>query len=222
MSAFVISYQSRPTGRQHRRALRSAGKILGVIYGHGFPTEPIVIESADLSRYFRSQQASPMFDLVGSQGSHTPALLQEIQHDPVHGAPIHVDFKRVRMEERLIAKIPLELVGVSAAVKDLGGVLLTVLPELDVECLPNDLVGSLPVDIACLKQIHDHLRVRDLSVPSTLRILNDPEEIVLTVSEQKQETEQTTKPEEDVSNIEVVGKKPVQSVSDETSKEASP
>ena len=207
MDFFQLSYEQRIPETQRVRELRALGKIPAVVYGHGFPTQAVTLNGKEFERFLARVHASPIVHLCDALGSPIPAVLKDIQRDALTEQVLHADFHRVRMEWRLTTTLSLELVGESPAVKERAGVLVKIVGSLDIECLPGDLVSSIPVDLSKLQQVHDRIRVSDLSVPNGIRVLNDPETIVVTVQEQRQEEIEPTKPVEDVSAVEVAGKK---------------
>lgn len=207
MDFFSLSYEQRVPDTQGLRVLRTGGKVPAVVYGHGFPTQAVAINGKDLERFLNRVHASPIVHLQDKTGSPIPAVLKDVQRDAMTERVLHADFHRVRMEERLTTTLALELVGESPAVKEHAGVLVKLVGSLDIECLPADLVSSIPVDLSALQKINDRIRVSDCSIPKGIRVLNDPEMIVVTVQEQRQEEIEPTKPVEDVSAVADAGKK---------------
>jgi large subunit ribosomal protein L25 len=117
------------------------------------------------------------------EGQEQPevALVREVQRDPIRRTPLHVDFYRVMMTERLTAEIPLEIIGESPVVEAREGILLQGLSAIEVECLPGDLVDAIEVDLSDLTEIDQALHVRDLAVPAGIEILTDPDEMIVHV-----------------------------------------
>src|SRR5205807_2988239 len=103
-------------------------------------------------------------EIAGQKASRT-ALLQEVQHSPVGGDVLHVDFHAVSMDEKIQADVPLEALGVATGVKNFGGLLEQNLRVLPIECLPRDLPDKITVDVSALN-IGDSIHVRDIKLPS--------------------------------------------------------
>jgi large subunit ribosomal protein L25 len=116
-------------------------------------------------------------------------LLHEPQMHPVKQTPVHADFYVVKMNEKLQTEIPLHFEGESEAVTVLDGTLSPQLDALNVECFPDKLVPSIEVDITALKTLEDILRVSDIKVPEGIEVLNDPEEVVITITPPRTEEE---------------------------------
>ncbi|MDD5110129.1 MAG: 50S ribosomal protein L25 [Patescibacteria group bacterium] len=149
--------------------LRQDGQLPAVLYGHRVASRNIVIPHNDFIKVYRQAGASTLVDIVIDGGAAVPALIQEVQVDPVSQAVIHVDFHQVNLRERITARINLHFVGVSPAVKEAGGVLMTNLTDLEVSSLPQDLVHEITVDISKLKTFSDYIHVSDLKLPNGIQ-----------------------------------------------------
>ena len=116
-------------------------------------------------------------------------LINDIQRHPLSGQIIHIDFYKVKMTEKLTTDIPLVFVGESKAVKELGGILVKTLDHVKVECLPQDLVHELTVDLSSINTFDDAIHVSDLSLPSGLKVLTHGEEAIARVQPPRTEEE---------------------------------
>jgi large subunit ribosomal protein L25 len=122
-------------------------------------------------------------------GHQYPTLVREKQRDYIKNRLLHVDFLAVSLTESLRASVAVNFVGFSAAVKDFNAVLVKNLESLDVECLPADLPERIDVDITALARPGDGLRVRDVKVSDKVRLLNDPDTMVVVATFAKVEEE---------------------------------
>ena len=130
-------------------------------------------------------------------------LIHDVQIHYLTSVPTHVDFYQVSMTEKLKAKVALEFVGEAPAVKTLGGVLVKVLNELEVECLPADLPHNIIVNQESLKTLQDTLHVKDLKVDAKVKILTNSDELVIKVQPPRDvEAELSTPVVEDISKVE--------------------
>lgn len=159
-------------------ALRREGKLPAILYGHHIQPIPITLEGREAERVLRHLTASSLVN-IELEGQTYPALVRERQREPIKGQLLHVDFQAVSLTEKIRANVGIELVGVSPAVKDWNAILVTPLDELEVECLPQDLPERIVVDVSRLTSIGDGIRVGDLVISEKVRILNDPEEMVV-------------------------------------------
>lgn len=193
------------------RALRRAGEIPGLVYGHNIKPRHFVIAENKLIKIFKEFGTSSIFD-VQIEGEEKPVkvILHEWQNHPVSSRPTHVDLYQVRMDEKLHTNVNLQFVGVALSVKDLGGTLVKQHSALAIECLPGDLIHEIKVNIESLKTFADVIRVKDLLVPPTIKILADANEIIAQVTPPRSEAELaalTQEVKEDLEAVEVVAKK---------------
>jgi large subunit ribosomal protein L25 len=165
------------TGKQVR-ALRRAGQIPAVIYGHH--VEPVVIslESHDATLAL-SRLSSSTLITIDVEGTEYPTLVREKQRDYIRNVLTHVDFLAVSLKEKLRAEVSIELTGISPAVKDLNAILVNGLTTLTVECLPTDLPEKFVVDISGLAVIGNGIHVRDVPAPENVKIMDDPDEMIV-------------------------------------------
>ncbi len=119
---------------------------------------------------------------------------QPIKQDPKSDKIIHVDFHKVKMTEKIHTEIGLIFEGEAPGVKELGGTLVKNRDQIEVECLPGDLVHEIKIDLGVLKNLHDAVHIKDLNIPKGIAALADPEEVIVTVLPTKVEEE--PKPEE--------------------------
>jgi large subunit ribosomal protein L25 len=186
MEQVVLKATKRTVRGKQVNALRREGKLPAVIYGRR--TDPVSITlDAHSASLALSKVGSSSLITVDVDGEQFPALVRERQRDYIKGTLRHVDFLAVSLTENIRAAVRIELTGVSPAVKDLNAVLVTGLHTLEVECLPTDLPDHVTVDISGLQQIGDGIHVRDLTVPEKVRVLDDPDEMVVVTTFAKEE-----------------------------------
>jgi len=168
-------------GKQVKQ-LREQGWTPGVMYGHSFDPVPLQFEARSLQHVLAQVGGSQLISIkVEGQEQPEVALVREVQRDPIRRTPLHVDFYRVMMTERLTAEIPLEIIGKSPVVEAREGILLQGLSAIEVECLPGDLVDAIEVDLSDLTEVDQALHVRDLAVPAGIDVLTDPDEMIVHV-----------------------------------------
>lgn len=186
MEKIVLKATKREVTGKQVSALRRSGKLPAVIYGRR--TEPISIAlDAHYAGLVLAKVGSSTLITVDVEGTEYPALVRERQRDYIKDRLKHVDFLAVSLTEDIRADVRIELTGVSPAVKDLNAVLVTGLHSLEVECLPTELPDLIVVDISVLAQVGDGIHVRDLSVPEKVRVLTDPDEMVVVTTYAKAE-----------------------------------
>jgi large subunit ribosomal protein L25 len=166
-------------GKQTRR-LRREGVLPAVLYGSGLASLPIELDRRAASRLLSRVSGSTLIELQLDNEPHA-VLVREIQRDPLRGRLLHVDFLKVRMDVRIRAEVPIELVGEAPASKIAGGVLVTGVDVIEVEALPADLPDRITVDLESLANIGDSITVADLFLGENVEILTEANELVARV-----------------------------------------
>jgi large subunit ribosomal protein L25 len=154
-------------GRSAARKLKARGVIPAVVYGGKDKPQPLQVSARDISNMLKHASGENILVELEIDGekSNRMALLQEVQHAPLGGAILHVDFHAISMDEKIHADIPLEAIGTANGVKNFGGLLEQNLRSLAVECLPRDLPDKITADVSNLN-IGDSIHVRDIKLPN--------------------------------------------------------
>jgi len=155
------------TGRSAIRKLKGRGIVPAVVYGGKDKPQPLQVSRRDISlmlSHATGENILVELEIAGEKSSRM-AMIQEIQHSPVGGDVLHVDFHAVSMDEKIEADVPLEPSGMPNGVKNFGGLLEQSLRALEVECLPRDLPDKITVDVSALN-IGDSIHVRDIQLPA--------------------------------------------------------
>ena len=205
MATLSLHAQPRTVVGKGVRVLRKTGVIPAVVYGRGFTSLSITLPEGAFHKLFRVAGETRILDLVVGTEAPRKVIIAHVEYHPVHGDITHVDFHQIRMDEKITTEVALKLVGIAPAVKELGGVLVTNLSEVKISCLPGDLISSIEVDMGSLKTFSDYIYVKDLQVPSTIKILENATEVVATVMAPRSEEELKAldeKPTLDVSAVE--------------------
>ena len=199
MSDQLHAVVRKPQTRGDLTKLRKQSKIPAVVYGHGANNQSVVLDYRAFEKLYNSAGTSSLVDLA-VEGSAKPlkVLISEVQRDPVTSKVIHVDLHQVRMDEKIRTEINLEFVGESPAVKSLGGNLVINTNTLTVECLPQDLISSISVDISQLSELDQNIHVRDLSVPVGMTVIDSPDGSVVSVLAPRVEKVEVAAPAETV------------------------
>ncbi len=203
-TATLVATKRTVVGKQVGQ-LRRAGQMPAVLYGPG--TQPVAIQlnAKEAGQVIRHIKGAQLVDLT-VDGKAYKVLVQELQRDSIKGFFLHADFYAVDMSRVLRVRVPLRLTGSSAAVVSLSGVLVHGVTEIEIECLPADLPAALDIDLEPLKEIGSSLHVKDVPVPSTLKVLTDPEELVARVTYQAKEEDLTTVAAAPTAEVEVIEK----------------
>jgi large subunit ribosomal protein L25 len=172
----IKAEQRAAVGRSAARKLKSRGIIPAVVYGGQEKPQPLQVSARDINGMLsHASGENILVELeIAGEPSNRMALVQEIQHSPVGGDILHVDFHAISMDENIQAEVPLEPVGVANGVKNFGGLLEQSLRSLPIECLPRDLPDRITVDVSNLN-IGDSVHVRDIQLPSGVTAKAQPD-----------------------------------------------
>jgi len=175
-------------GKANRR-LSHENRIPAVLYGPGRDTVSLSIDRHDFEQLMLHHASSSIIVELQVEGEKKPvnAMIREMQVSPIKGEIIHVDFMVIQMDVAVHASITLHYVNDPEGVKA-GGVLTTNFHEINVEAKPGDLPESIDVDVAAL-EIGDTLHVRDIVAPKDVTILDDPDEVLVSVQAPRVEEE---------------------------------
>jgi len=180
------------TGTGVARKLRQKGQVPGVVYGgHRDPVAITVDRKAVTDLIQKSDHGVRSIFLLKLTGTDQQrhAMIKEMQIDPISRKLMHIDFIRVVMDEVVRVTVPVRLNGTAIGLKE-GGLLDWQVRDLHVECLPGQIPDSVEVEVSNLA-IHDYIRISDLKLPQDLKVLDDPERVVVGVTHQKAEPEPT-------------------------------
>ncbi len=154
--------------------LRQDELIPGEIYGHKKKNQHVTVVKNDFEKLYNKVGESNLIELTIDENKPINVLVKNIQQDPVTDEVIHIDFYIVNMNEKLSTEIPLEFIGISKAVKELGGVFVKSISDIQVSCLPKDLVPKIDVDISALEEFDQVITIGDLKIPEGITLnLND-------------------------------------------------
>jgi len=162
-------------GTKACRRLRAAGEVPAIVYGH--KAEPVAIQVPQEELETALRHHSRMFDIRLGRKKET-VLLREVQHDAMGDEIVHADFVRVAMDEAVKVDVPVVLKGVPKAEH---AVLQQTLDEVEVECLPADIPEEILVPVAEV-EVGQSLHVADITPPPGVKILTDPETVVVTLT----------------------------------------
>ena len=187
--------QREPGGSRAARRLRRDGKVLGIVYGGG--EEPVAFQVD--TRVLRQALAhrGAVLDLRIGGAAGTPVVVKEQIHHPVTGETVHLDLLRVRLDRPIQATSVVELVGADDApgVKE-GGVLEQVAREITVEALPTEIPDSIQHDVSGMV-IGDTVTLESLKPPANVKLVDDPETVIATLTPPKLQLEEEPELEEE-------------------------
>lgn len=182
-----LSAQIRKVPTTTLNTQRVGGLISAEVYGKNQENTHLFVERSVLEKVLAAAGESSLINLTVDGKNPINVLIHGVQKHPVSDRITHVDFYQVDMKRASHFKIPLMFIGESKAVKEQEGTLVKSIDELEVSCLPGDLIHEIEVNISALENIGDVIRVKDLIVPEKITVKNDPEETVVSAAKHFEE-----------------------------------
>jgi len=191
MDEILLEAQLRTeSGRAGVKDLKEQGFIPAVVYSSGKESVSLKLPRRQFLRLMHEHHLeSAVVNLKVADEKKSvsrPCLVKEIQHDPVHGEVIHVDFNEISLTKAIKVKVPIVAKGEPVGVKQEGGSLEHILWELEVECLPTSIPKEIALEVGALK-LGEAIHVKDIAAPAGVKILDDPSAIVLSIAEPMKE-----------------------------------
>ncbi|MFA8438981.1 50S ribosomal protein L25/general stress protein Ctc [Pueribacillus sp. YX66] len=187
--AAVLKAENRETKKSVLNKLRRDGFIPAVLYGDDVENQPISVEEKVFSKVYREVGRSGVISLELQNETH-PVMVYDLQIDPIKNHVVHADFLKVDMNVEVDAEIPVQLVGKAPGEKE-GGIVQHSLYTLNIRALPANLPASIEVSLDDLN-IGDSIAVSDLKDGADYTILNDDEEVIVSVLAPSEEEPETT------------------------------
>jgi len=187
------------------KKLRRDGYVPAVLYGKGQETLPLQVLLKDFSKAFNVAGESTLVYI-------------NVARDPLTDGILHADFYKVSLDEKIKTKVPVVFIGEAPAVKDLGGVFVRNVNELEVEAFPQDLTHEITIDISSLKNFGDQILVKDIDLGTNVKIEAEADSIVATVQEPMSEEELKASletPTAGVEEVEVIKKEKPEETAEE-------
>ncbi|HEX7420127.1 MAG TPA: 50S ribosomal protein L25 [Thermoanaerobaculia bacterium] len=176
------------SGKEVSKKIRKEGRVPAVVYGGHREPVAITVDRRSVAELIqKSEHGRRSIFLLKITGTDQQrhAMIKEIQIDPISRKMIHIDFVRVMMDELIKVNVPVHLSGTARGVKE-GGVLDWQIRELHVECLPNAIPDAIEVNVDDVG-VHQYVHVSDLKAPEGVKILEDPERVVVGVTHMRAE-----------------------------------
>ena len=178
------------------RFLRRQGVTPLHVFGHGIDSMALQCDTAKLQQVLAKAGKTRLINLkLDKEKSPRPAVVREVQIEPLSGESLHVDFYQVQMAEQVKVEVPIVLTGEAPALRLKGNTLMHELNTLSVECLPAKIPTIIELDISSLTESEQTVRVEDIELDEGITVLNDPELVVARI---------TARPEEKVEEAVVV------------------
>ena len=181
MEKYIIEAQEREVIGKKVKALRREGLLPAVIYGSGMDPKPITLNTKKVRQTLGMIGANTLVTIKLGKKEHL-ALVRDVQREVIMRDLLHIDFQAVSLEETITSTVPIVIVGEAPATKEYEAILVTGLDELQIEAKAKDLPDVISADVSGLFEVGDNIQVKDLVIPGEVKILDDPEEVVITVT----------------------------------------
>lgn len=196
----MLVLDASPRGKKEDlNKLRKEGKMPAVFYGKKTESTPISLSQKEFEKIWHKAGESSVVTIKTGKDS-VDTLIHDVDLDPVTDVPRHADFYVFEKGKKLDVSVPLEFVGVSPAVKDLGGILIKALHELKISADPQSIPHRLEVDISALATLGDVIVASSIKLPAGVVLVELPGEVVASTVAPKEEKEEVPV---DLSTIEV-------------------
>jgi len=184
------------------KALRNEGLMPAVYYGHKKESIPIQIKKNEFLKVWKNARESSVIKLETPDGE-IEALIHAVDLDPITDEPRHVDFYIFEKGHKVEIAVPIEFIGVSPAVKDLGGVLMKILHEIKIKAEPSNLPRQINIDISSIAELEGQILAKDIVMPKGVELMENLEEVIVTVATPKAEEKVEEVAPADLTQIEV-------------------
>jgi len=173
-------------GTTGSNALRHAGKIPAVVYGHGAAPEHIALDAHAFDDLLHHGGRNAIVTLTGGEKRSETALIRVVQYHPVSHRVLHADLQRVSANETIGAKLAVVTVGIARGIKESGGVMDVVTHELEIEGPANAIPENIEIDVTELG-LHEHILAGDVKLPSGFKMLTPADTTVVAVEPSRTE-----------------------------------
>ena len=186
-----LKVEKRKVAGRAVRQLRAEKLLPANLFGKKVKSAMIQLSLDEFNKVYKKAGETSIIDLKISGDKETrPVLISAVQIHPVTGLPLHVDFNKVDLTQKVTATIPLEFINIAPAVEDDGAVIVQSMDELDVQALPTELPDKLVLDISTLKHIGDSLTVADIKVDKEKVTIDAEAETVIVSAQEPQKEEE--------------------------------
>jgi len=203
-TALDFKAATRTVSGKQVKYLRLEGQVPAVLYGNDKQGQTLSVDAREFGKLYHQAGGTTLINLGVDEHKPVKVLIHDVQLDPARRTVQHVDFLEVNLKEKLQTEIPLHIIGQTDLVDVQEGTILAVRDNVEVECLPEDLIQEIEVDISALTSFDDAIRVGDLKVPAGITILTDAEEMIVSIIPPRSDAEM----EEDLAAPVVEGEAP--------------
>lgn len=179
----LLSAKIRKDIKKGLKNLREKEILPAVLYGSKIKNLSLELNLKEFEKVYKEAGESSLVSLnIEGQKEKFLVLIHDIQFAPLSGKPIHVDLYQPALKEEVEVTVPIIIEGESLAVKNLEGTLVKNITDIEIRALPQKLPKEIKVNVERLKTFDDYILIKDLQLPEGVRVVRDPEEILISVS----------------------------------------
>jgi large subunit ribosomal protein L25 len=185
------------------RFLRRQGITPTHLFGRSLESLALQCDTNELKKIVTDAGTTRIINLsVEGEKETKNVFLREIQRDTLSRELLHVDFYQIKKGEKMTMEVPIVLVGESPAMKAKGRILSHGINVLSIECLPEKVPPQIEVDISVLEELEQSIYVKDIVLDPEIDVQDDPEQLIVKVSEVFEEVEEVPVAEEEEEEVE--------------------
>ncbi len=183
----VLATLERKVFGKKLRKLRYEGVIPANVFGPNFISKALTVNYKDFVKLYKEAKETAVVYLQLDK-EEIPVLIKIVQKHPVTDSILHIDFRKIDLTQKIVTEVPVHIVGISEAVSQKGGVLLTQINKLSVEALPQHIPQFVEVDITKLNEVGQEIKISDLKASTNYVVKDDPQKVIVSVIVHKEES----------------------------------
>jgi large subunit ribosomal protein L25 len=174
-----VAAQTRDSrGKNEARRLRVKGLVPAVVYGGTDQPAAVSVDPKEINKILHSRTGhNTIFNLSITGAADTPVMIVDWQHEPIKESLLHVDLKRIDLNQRITVKVPVVTLGDPKGVKLQGGIHEIVTREIEIECLPNDIPEQFEVNVTDLS-IGQSIRAGEIPLVGSMTLLSPADAVI--------------------------------------------
>jgi len=193
MDTIPLELEKREILGNKNKALRASGMTPAHVFGHGVKSQSLQGPTSEMERVIARAGTSRLIGLkVGVEKRARHVVIREVQRKPSTGILLHVDFYQVKSKEKMVADVPVHVVGEAPVLESKANTLVVEIPSLTIECLPSKIPSRISVDVSNLKEPSDVIRVHDIKPGEGISVMNSPELVVVKIEVERRKIAEPT------------------------------
>jgi len=180
MSLVINGEKRNERGKNASRRIRKTGRVPAILYGTGAAGASLTLDKKDIVKILKSESGENTIFKITFEGGEADVMIKALQIDPVSDELLHADLIKIAMDKAVRVSVPLELLGEPIGVKTEGGFVDFMTRSVEIECLPADIPDVIKIDISGL-HLHQSLKIADLVPPAGVKLLGEPNAVVVLV-----------------------------------------